>query len=173
MASTLKVDTIAHTGGTTAMTVDSSGRTLTPNTVCVRVTGTGDYVSMSNELMKFTVIVHETGGTNYNTSTKLFTCPVSGWYEATCHVLTQASQSGELQLKVAGTTVARQYMAADRGMNAHNVVYCTANQTLGWYWAASGNVHYQGGADAYSSATYRLIGQKNGNQKNSIKKYWS
>mgnify|MGYP000374079501 CR=1 FL=1 len=73
MASTLKVDTITHTGGTTGITIDNAGRTQTPNTVCVRVSGTGDYVSMSNELMKFTVIVNQTGGSNYNTSTKLFT----------------------------------------------------------------------------------------------------
>ena len=32
MASILKVNELQHTGGTTAMTVDSSGRTLTPNT---------------------------------------------------------------------------------------------------------------------------------------------
>ena len=30
MASTLKVQNIAHTGGTTALTVDSSGRILQP-----------------------------------------------------------------------------------------------------------------------------------------------
>jgi len=158
MASTLKVDTITHTGGTTGITIDNAGRTQTPNTVCVRVTGTGDYVSMNNELMKFTVIVNQTGGSNYNTSTKLFTCPLDGWYEASCHVLTQSAQAGELQLQVAGTTVARQYMHNDRGMNAHNVIYCSANQTIGWYWANTGSIHYQGGVDAYSSATYRLIG---------------
>jgi len=158
MASTLKVDTITHTGGTTGITIDNAGRTQTPNTVCVRVSGTGDYVSMSNELMKFTVIVNQTGGSNYNTSTKLFTCPLDGWYEASCHVLTQSAQAGELQLQVAGTTVARQYMHNDRGMNAHNVIYCSANQTIGWYWANTGSIHYQGGVDAYSSATYRLIG---------------
>jgi hypothetical protein len=158
MASTLKVDTITHTGGTTGITIDNAGRTQTPNTVCVRVSGTGDYVSMSNELMKFTVIVNQTGGSNYNTSTKLFTCPLDGWYEASCHVLIQSAGAGELQLQVAGTTVARQYMHNDRGMNAHNVVYCSANQTIGWYWANTGAIHYQGGVDAYSSATYRLIG---------------
>ena len=51
MASTLKVNTIQHTGGTTGMTIDSSGRVLLPSLPAFRVslnsdqsiTATGDH----------------------------------------------------------------------------------------------------------------------------------
>ena len=138
--------------------IDSSGRVVTPKQPCAWVTGTGDYVAMNNELMRFTVINNETGGSNYSTSSKLYTCPVAGWYECSAHALTQATQACEFQLKKNGTTVARRYVSSGRGISAHNVVYCSANDTLGWFWASSGSVHYQGGVDAYSSALYRLVG---------------
>ena len=41
MASTLKVNTIQHTGGPTGMTIDSSGRVKTPNVINFNVTGSG------------------------------------------------------------------------------------------------------------------------------------
>jgi len=147
-----------HTNGTERMRIDASGYVTTPNQPCAWVTGTGDYISMNNELMRFTVINHQTGGSNYNTSSKLYTCPIAGWYECSAHALTQSTQSCEFQLKKNGTTVARRYVASDRGISTHNVVYCSANDTLGWYWASSGSVHYQGGEDAYSSGLYRLVG---------------
>ena len=142
----------------TTMKLNGSGYVTKPNQPCVWVTGTGDYVAMNNELMRFTVINHQTGGSNYNTSSKLFTCPVAGWYECSVHALTQSSQNSEFQLKKNGTTVARRYESSGRGISAHNVVYCSANDTLGWFWASTGSVHYQGGVDAYSSALYRLVG---------------
>ena len=135
-----------------------AGYVTMPHQPCVWVTGTGDYVAMNNELMRFTVINHQTGGSNYNTSSKLFTCPVAGWYECSVHALTQSSQNSEFQLKKNGTTVARRYESSGRGISAHNVVYCSANDTLGWFWASTGSVHYQGGVDAYSSGLYRLVG---------------
>ena len=135
------------------------GAVTTPQQPCVWVTGIGgSYITMNNELLLFTVINHQTGGSNYNTSTKLFTCPVAGWYEASCHLITAVSQSSELQLHKNGTTIARQFMAAERGMNAHNVVYCAANDTLGWHYSAGGTVYYDGGSQVYSSALYRLVG---------------
>ena len=44
MASTLKVNTIQHTGGTTGMTIDSSGRIKIPNIINFNVTGNGAWV---------------------------------------------------------------------------------------------------------------------------------
>jgi len=149
---------VFSTNASERMRIDASGYVTKPNQPCAWVTGTGDYVSMNNELMRFTVINHQTGGSNYNTSSKLYTCPIAGWYECSAHALTQSTQSCEFQLKKNGTTVARRYVASDRGISTHNVVYCSANDTLGWYWASSGSVHYQGGEDAYSSGLYRLVG---------------
>ena len=52
MASTLKVNTIQHTGGTTGLTIDSSGRVLQPNVVAWFVNKTSTQTaSADNELI--------------------------------------------------------------------------------------------------------------------------
>ena len=84
MASTLKVNTIAHTGGTTAQTIDSSGRILTParpafRAYCNTNLPSADYRSGTTQIT-FNTESYDIGG-NYNTSNGKFIVPITGLYQ--------------------------------------------------------------------------------------------
>ena len=86
MASTLKVNTIAHSGGTTAMTIDSAGRVSQPAkpafSVRVGATTTGkDYTSGPQALNEYTAIEFDIGNhVTLNAGNAKFTAPVNGIY---------------------------------------------------------------------------------------------
>ena len=81
MASTLKVQNIAHTGGTNAITVDSGGRVKLPANpmfAAYRVSSysiTGSYTEVPFDAEDIDI------GGNYNVSNGRFTAPVDGIYE--------------------------------------------------------------------------------------------
>ena len=85
MTSTLKVDNIAHSGGTTGMTINSSGLVLQPTKPAFMATiNNAAWVAASGGT-KLPFDDNSTGGcfdTNgdFNTSTNRFVCPVSGSY---------------------------------------------------------------------------------------------
>ena len=81
MASTLKVQNIAHTGGTNALTVDSTGRILTPARPAFRVSKTSDdqpVNSGTGTKVTFNNVVFEVGS-NIGTTDK-FIAPIAGIY---------------------------------------------------------------------------------------------
>ena len=96
MASTLKVNTIQHTGGTTGMTIDSSGRIKIPNIINFNVTGNGAWVDhgatatvyfkTSNQAVDIITNV----GSCYDASTGRFTVPsgMDGLYQFNCSLYT-------------------------------------------------------------------------------------
>jgi len=75
--SNLLVQNIKHTNGTTAQTIDSSGRVLTPARpaffayISSNVTATG--------IIAFDTVKYNQGS-HFNTSNGTFTCPVAGLY---------------------------------------------------------------------------------------------
>tara|TARA_Y100000114_G_scaffold107880_1_gene101224 strand:+ start:555 stop:1064 length:510 start_codon:yes stop_codon:yes gene_type:complete len=81
MASELHVDTIKHSGGTSAMTIDSTGRILTPARPSFYATKT-DAQTISGNTM--TDVIMNSAITNvgscYDTSNGLFTAPITGIY---------------------------------------------------------------------------------------------
>ena len=81
MASTLKVNTIAHSGGTTAMTIDSAGRVLQPAKPAFRAEKRASNQTYSGGQPKITFEheVFDING-NYDTSNSRFVAPVSGVY---------------------------------------------------------------------------------------------
>ncbi len=81
--SKLSVNTIAHTGGTTAMTVDSTGRILTPARPAFRAfipsnLTEADYTSGTTQIT-FPSESYDIGG-NYNTGNGKFIVPITGLY---------------------------------------------------------------------------------------------
>ena len=81
MASTLKVQNIAHTDGTTAMSVDSTGRILTPARPAFRVSKTNadqTTTSEASEKITFNNVDFDIGG-NIGTTDK-FVAPIAGIY---------------------------------------------------------------------------------------------
>ena len=82
MTSELKVDTISNAAGTSAISIDSSGRIKLSNPIAFHVRGTGTQAwtgSAHEQNLALTSVV-ENIGNGYSTSTYKFTCPVSGVY---------------------------------------------------------------------------------------------
>ena len=79
MASILGIDTIQHQSGTTAMTIDSTGRVLTPSRPAFSVFNTSS-VTISG----MTALVFDTAtfniGNHFELSTGKFTAPITGIY---------------------------------------------------------------------------------------------
>ena len=75
--SNLLVQTIKHTNNTTALTVDSSGRVLTPARPAFFARATSNITATG--IIVFDTATYNQGG-HYNTSNGTFTCPVAGLY---------------------------------------------------------------------------------------------
>ena len=116
MASTLKVNTIQHTGGTTGLTIDSTGRILTPARPAFRA-----FLSSNTPNSNFTASPpssdfvfdsesYDIGG-NYNTSNGKFTAPISGLYHINANMYGSGFGSGvawaSVYIFVNGTQVSR------------------------------------------------------------------
>ena len=87
MASILEVDTIAHSGGTSAMTIDSTGRILTPARPSFFVKGNGGWIDHGSSVVTYfktstqAVEIISNVGSHYDASTGKFTVPVTGLYQ--------------------------------------------------------------------------------------------
>jgi hypothetical protein len=86
---TLKSTTIQHTNGTTALTIDSSGRVQKPNQPAFSATRTGGAFTNTG-VGVFNTTYFNIGG-HYNTSTGRFTAPITGTYIMTCAGLPNAT----------------------------------------------------------------------------------
>lgn len=107
VAGNLDVGTIRATNGTTAMTIDSTGRILTPARPAFSVF----YNSSGTEGVTGTVIftgVHSNIGSHYNTSTGIFTCPVSGFYQFNLNAFGSGASNGAT-ISANGQIVAQLY----------------------------------------------------------------
>ena len=127
MASELGVQTIQHTNGTDAMTIDSSGRILTPARPAFKAIRS----SASNQTTAdaYTVYPWDTASINigghYNTSTYAFTTPVAGLYQFSYILRLENAQGGSFaiaNLSFDGSTASN---------DAYNVAHSTAMQ--GYY----------------------------------------
>ena len=107
MASTLKVNEIQHTGGTTALSIDTGGRILQPTKPAFRAYRTGGWNSVSSSgvwhTLTFNLEDHDIGG-HYNTSTYTFTCPSTGVYFFGAQYQHDANNSARVRLFANGTT---------------------------------------------------------------------
>ena len=79
--SILRVDTIQHSNGTTALTIDSSGRVLSPNKPAFQVRGSAlqSITSTGNSTVNYDTVIVNVGG-NYSTGNSRFIAPVAGNY---------------------------------------------------------------------------------------------
>jgi len=95
--SKLQVETISHTNNTTAQTIDSSGRILTPARPAfrARLDGPSSNATGSQGTLIFNNEDFDIGG-NYNTSDGLFTAPVAGIYQFMFRMLGATDSSGSI-----------------------------------------------------------------------------
>tara|TARA_R100001510_G_scaffold56051_1_gene60913 strand:- start:47 stop:529 length:483 start_codon:yes stop_codon:yes gene_type:complete len=78
MASELHVDAIKHSGGTSALTIDSSGRVATPARPAFNVWYSGSNLASAQTIVWNNEEVNV--GSHYNTSNGRFTAPITGVY---------------------------------------------------------------------------------------------
>ena len=92
MASELHVDAIKHSGGTSALTIDSSGRVLKSTIPSFHAVRTSNQTSAGVGAFD-TATLNE--GSHYNTSNYRFTAPVAGLYYFTCSWVPYTTSNGE------------------------------------------------------------------------------
>tara|TARA_Y100001937_G_scaffold122935_1_gene184962 strand:- start:712 stop:1221 length:510 start_codon:yes stop_codon:yes gene_type:complete len=83
--SKLQVETISHTNNTTAMTIDSSGRVLTPARPAFQASIASNAWGTLNtgDIVPFNDVTNNNNfdiGSNFNTSSYRFTAPIAGKY---------------------------------------------------------------------------------------------
>ena len=112
MASTLKVNEIQHTNGTSALTIDNIGRILQPAKPAFNAYMTGDQSAPSANTftaIQFNAENYDIGG-NFDTSNYTFTTPVAGvyyFYTSYSYIANTGSESqGIVSLSAGGSTIA-------------------------------------------------------------------
>jgi len=170
MTSTLKVNTIAHSGGTNAMTIDSSGNVNFPQRVTfstipfafVTFPNTDSYVAKTaNAIVDFSVAVVNDGN-HYDTSTYKFTCPVAGLYRIEIGTLSESVDQVQAWIfnreTPGGTTTAvGRIYTQNRATHGSMTIKCAASDNL--YLTQNNNISYYQDTDVpYNWAIYTFIG---------------
>ena len=165
MASILKVNTIQDaTNSTTAMTVDTAGRVLTPTRPSWSAYTTS-HVTSSADIV-FDTAVHNIGS-HYDTSNGRFTAPVTGSYLICFKTLIiTPNNSTSVNLRINGSDYATSdYAVANMGtypklnsqsagyyigQGASIIVYLTASQYVTMYATISGDADLHSGYTSWS-----------------------
>ena len=168
MTSTLKVQNIAHTGGTTGLTIDSNGYVLTPNRPAAQVSTLASNLTTAGNIV-FTTVVFDTTSMYSN---GLFTAPIAGKYFVTYTFLSAGSGSGSYapNTRVYKNGVDVGYGAAHTNLNdalgnggtnyigisASLMVDCSVNDTISIYNQNSNTPIYN--ASQHCFASVHLVG---------------
>ena len=169
MASELGVQTIQHTNGTDAMTIDSSGRLLISNIPMCQVHLTSSnsqdtsnpYEVLTTPIKFDKIVINE--GNCYSASTGKFTTPVTGVYRVDSTFLTDNGTTASTWFKLYknSTEVARGYSSVDTEhvqIFVSVLVVANANDTI-HIELQSGDIYIDGGG-LYSSFNVQLVGLK-------------
>ena len=146
--SNLLVQNIKHTNGTTAQTIDSSGRVLTPAkpSFFAHRKNQGNQ-SLSNNtftLVQFNQVDHNIGS-HFNTSTYKFTCPVSGVYHFDMWLYIYSADVAEARFYINDASnyrFASVKIGAERnphGAGGGVTIQLSANDTVSVYAYATGS----------------------------------
>ena len=175
-AATIKTATVKHTGGTTGLTMDSSGYVFKPAQpfTVVRYAANTEHGAYNSGSNRNNVICKPSNiqinqGSNYNTSTGIFTCPVAGIYEVSFggnHYGNGISNYFFIWIRKNGTETdrvyAKNYTTDWQQITRTSYISCAANDELTITNENDGTSGggSKGGWDitTYSYFSYRLIG---------------
>ena len=160
------VQNIKYDASTTAMTIDSSGRVLTPTRphcfVVFDETATGGYQSVaSGNVLPFASAKINVGGGTYDTSNYRYTVPITGMYQVTFNLLLDGVTTLSLYLRVDGSVVHYWYIADARHMTWTYLHEVNSGSyfDIGHDTGGSRNINKAGtAATTYTSVSYTLIG---------------
>ena len=137
MASEIGVQTIQHTNGTDAMTIDSSGRVSTPvrPSFLARVSSQQSLDAITRAVVQFGATDHNNGN-HFSTTTYKFTAPIDGLYQFGYHLYIYSTTYSEMFFRIDGTRTYRQVgqvIGAQRnpnGVHGSIALELNANQTV-------------------------------------------
>ena len=167
MASILNVDQIKNAAGTSAITIDSSGRLTqgSPVGFHAKITGSGQSVTANNTLLKPWGITTSylyggfntdgAGGTMLDQTTGIAQVPVTGYYRVSCNAridsfagnyhyldIIKTDSSGTYS-SAAATLIVRSLESATASdytaLHASSLSYLQANDYVAVFWANSGD----------------------------------
>ena len=166
--STLKVDNIQHTNGTSAMSIDTAGRILTPARPTLFADmhngSSADYDTIQN--MSVVPYRRVISGSGITLSTGVFTIPITGFYQINATILNNNLEDLELALTVGGTSSSNIILRAfsnddNRFVNLHMALQLNANDACRIINASGGARGFHRNTDAtdrYSALSVYLIG---------------
>ena len=152
--STLGIENIAHTNGTVAATVDTSGRMLTLNKPIFSGYRSTQY-STTSSIIPIDVRVNQGG--HFNTSTNVWTCPTNEFYVVGVNGIDNQSININLRKNSSKWKIAA-YNTQTSGWASyadHEVLELSAGDTLDFY-LVGGRVYSDG--DHYFQAYIYLLG---------------
>jgi len=166
--SNLLVQNIKHTNGTTAQTVDTSGRITNPNIPYIFADphngSSAAYDTLAtNTAINFRNVISSRGGITLDTSNFRFTLPVTGIYYLSCSILCNNSESMHFNLynHTAGTNQASWYDVTTRSVQFQHAMPFTAGDVIDFRNTTGNNlgIHRNTNADdRYTMASIYLIG---------------
>ena len=161
MSSILKVDTIQNTGGTTGLTIDSSGRVLKPvlpygqfSGPSSDTTGPGNVIDISGNLITG-------GGMVADTTNNRMIVPIAGLYVVGFNQLVgNVSSYVSMRIRKNGSDVFGSRIQSAQNDNygaisGHRIIELSASDYIDWY-VVSGTIY--GGSTDYNNHYIYLLG---------------
>lgn len=149
MTSTLKVQNIQHTNGTSGITIDSSGRVITQANPAFRAEKRASHQTVSDGITTKITFEHSAfdTGSNYDTTNSKYVIPISGIYhfDVLCRAIGDSStlDFAILYLYVNGshhTDIIQLNLAVNQLNNSHIGGSCTLSLTANDYVEIYGSI---------------------------------
>ena len=160
MSSILKVDTIQNTGGTTGLTIDSSGAILKPVLPYGQFSGPSS-VTTGGNVITFAGNIINGGGMTVDSSNSRMIVPVAGLYAVGFNQLVENTTAfTTVYIRKNGNQVNGSVVQNDQTSNygafgAHRIIELAANDYIDWYCSA-GTIY--AGSTQYSNHYIYLLG---------------
>ena len=171
MASILKVNTIQDaTNSNTAMSIDTSGRILTPARPTLYADCNNGSSAGYDTIGNFSTVPYRNviagSGISLDTSEYSFTIPITGFYMVNATILNNNAETLEISLAINGTGSSSiiqrvQSFQDNKGLYLHHAVQLSANDVCRILNTSGGNRGFHRNTDAtdrYTSLSVYLIG---------------